>query len=239
MEGMIFAAGLGTRLRPLTDRKPKALAEVGGKTLLEGVLGRMREAGIGRIVVNVHHFAEQVEEFLQREGWLADGVMVSDEREELLDTGGGLLKARGLFTPGEAVMVHNVDIYTEMDLRALAKTHGEGFATLAVRGAAPGRGLRFGADGRLKGWENSMTGERKVVGEGFEEAGRYGFCGVQVVSSEFLSGMKGRGRFSIIDEYLVQAAEHEVRMFFYGGRFLDLGTVEAVREAEGWMTQGV
>jgi NDP-sugar pyrophosphorylase family protein len=239
MEGMIFAAGLGTRLRPLTDRKPKALAEVGGKTLLEGVLGRMREAGIGRIVVNVHHFAEQVEEFLQREGWLADGVVVSDEREELLDTGGGLLKARELFTPGEAVMVHNVDIYTEMDLRALAKTHGEGFATLAVRGAASGRGLRFGADGRLKGWENSMTGERKVVGDGFEEAGRYGFCGVQVVSSEFLSGMKGRGRFSIIDEYLVQAAEHEVRMFFYGGRFLDLGTVEAVREAEGWMTQGV
>ena len=206
MEGMIVAAGLGKRLRPLTDRKPKALAEVGGKTVLEGVLGRlrgagvgggprpppapprpppapadaggptppdrplgrMREAGIGRIVVNVHHFAEQVEEFLQREGWLADGVVVSDEREELLDTGGGLLKARGLFTPGETVMVHNVDIYTEMDLRALAKTHGEGFATLAVRGAAPGRGLRFGADGRLKGWANSMTGERKVGRQVFE-----------------------------------------------------------------------
>lgn len=239
MEGMVFAAGLGTRLRPLTDRKPKALVEVGGKTLLERVLRRMRAAGVGRIVVNVHHFADQVEEFLQRAGWLADGVTVSDEREELLDTGGGLFKARGLFTPGEAVLLHNVDIYTQMDLRALARAHEGGYATLAVREAVPGRGLRFGADGRLQGWENSLTGERKVAGNGFDEAARYGFCGVQVVSADFLRNMKGRGCFSIIDEYLAQAAEHEVKMFFYGGRFLDLGTVEAVRQAEEWLGREV
>ena len=150
MEGMIFAAGLGTRLRPLTNDRPKALVELGGETLLERVIGRMRAAGIGRIVVNVHHFAGQVKDFLREKGYLEQDVVVSDESGRLLDTGGGLRKARPLFTSGKAVLIHNVDILTDLDLRDLMAAHGNRYATLAVRKAEPGRALRFGTPLRAK-----------------------------------------------------------------------------------------
>ena len=231
MEGMIFAAGLGTRLRPLTNDRPKALVELGGKTLLERVIGRMRAAGIGRIVVNVHHFAGQVKDFLQEKGYLEQDVVVSDESGRLLNTGGGLRKARPLFTSGEAVLIHNVDILIDLDLRDLMAAHGNRYATLAVRKAEPGRALRF-ADGVLKGWENSLTGEQKIVDGAFARAGRYSFCGIQVVSPAFLENIEGCGCFSIIDEYLAQAARRDIGMYFYDGFFMDLGTPEAIREAE-------
>lgn len=236
MEGMIFAAGLGTRLRPLTNDRPKAMVELAGKPLLEHVIIKMREAGIGRIVVNVHHFADRIERFLRERPGLSEGIVVSDERECLLDTGGGLLKAAGLFTPGEDVLIHNVDIYSRIDLGRLLywhKQHGN-YATLVVRPSTPGRGLRFSTDGLLKGWENSLTGERKVVDEGFGEARNYSFCGIHVVSPEFLRNMVYRGTFSIIDEYLAQAKSRAVKMYFYGGDFMDLGTPEALAEAERW-----
>lgn len=142
MEGMIFAAGLGTRLRPLTDDRPKAMVKLAGKPLLEHVILKMRKAGIDRIVVNVHHFAEQIESFLNDRPDLGRGVVVSDERECLLDTGGGLLKAAGLFTPGEPVLIHNVDIFSGVDLNAVIRFHqqNQNYATLVVRPAVPGRG---------------------------------------------------------------------------------------------------
>lgn len=145
MEGMIFAAGLGTRLRPLTDDRPKAMVEIGGKPLLEHVILKMRKAGVGRIVVNVHHFAEQIEEFLFKNHFLEEDVVISDERELLLDTGGGLLKARSLFTPGESVLIHNVDILSDLNLRQLIGFHQQNHyvATLVVRPSVPGRGLRL------------------------------------------------------------------------------------------------
>lgn len=233
MEGMIFAAGLGTRLRPLTDDRPKALVELGRRTLLERVIRRMRDAGVGRIVVNVHHFAGQVREFLRHRGYLEQGVVISDESSGLLDTGGGLLKARGYFTPGEPVLVHNVDILTNFDLRDLIAAHRGYYATLLVQEAKEeGRGLRFNADGVLKGWENTLTGERKKVDEGFAVSRRYNFCGVQIVSPEFMANMQGSGSFSIIDEYLEQAKRHEIRMFLCPGFCMDVGTPEALREAE-------
>lgn len=237
MEGMIFAAGLGTRLRPLTNDRPKAMVELAGKPLLEHVILKMRDAGIGRIIVNVHHFADQIESFLRNRPELSEGIVVSDERNCLLDTGGGLLQAADLFTPGEDVLIHNVDIYTRMDLRSLFHWHKQNGndATLVVRSSTPGRGLRFSADGLLKGWENSLTGECKVVDEGFGEARNYSFCGIHVVSPEFLRNMVYRGTFSIIDEYLAQAKFRAVKMYFYEGNFMDLGTPEAIAEAEKFL----
>lgn len=234
MNGMIFAAGLGTRLRPLTNDRPKALVEVGGKTLLERVILKMKQAGIYHIVVNVHHYAGQIEAFLRAQNNFGCDIVISDEREKLLDTGGGLLRARDLFLPQEPVLIHNVDIFSAMDLSTLIRVHRErqDDATLLTGPALPGRGFRFDKSGWLKGWENTQTGERKVVDKDFETADFYNFCGIQVVSPQFLQHISRQGVFSVVDEYLSQARQYPVRMYYYEGYFLDLGTPEAVARAE-------
>lgn len=234
MDGMIFAAGVGSRLRPLTNDRPKALVEVAGRTLLERVVGRMKEAGVERLVVNVHHFGEQILEFLAAHGNFDMDIVVSDERGSLLDTGGGVLKARPLFHPGASVLAHNVDILTDLDLRALRAWHEErgAYATLVVKRVVADRVLKFNAAGCLKGWENKRTGERKIVDDEFYGAEEFGYCGIQVLSPEFLANMMLRGVFSIIDEHLLQAETHPIRAFEHTGRFMDVGTPDAVREAE-------
>lgn len=234
MEGMIFAAGLGTRLRPLTNDRPKAMVKLAGKPLLEHVILKMRQAGIGRIVINVHHFADQIEDFLYQHHYTEQDVVVSDERNGLLDTGGGLWKARSLFTPGESVLIHNVDILSDIHLAEVMewhRVHGD-YATLVMRDSTPGRGLRFDHSGLLKGWENDITGEQRIVDDGFQKARNYSFCGVHIVGPRFLQNMVHQGCFSIIDEYLAQAKAHPVEMFYYPGFFIDLGTPEAIAEAE-------
>ena len=160
MNGMIFAAGLGTRLQPLTNDRPKALVEVAGKPLLEYVIRKMIAADVQRIVVNVHHYADQIEAFLCERHFFDWDIVISDEREKLLDTGGGLLKARELFSPGESVLIHNVDIFSDIDIPALLRFHrqNKGDATLVTRTGGKGRGLRFNREGMLKGWENKATG---------------------------------------------------------------------------------
>lgn len=234
MEGMIFAAGLGTRLRPLTNDRPKALVEMKGKPLLAYVIEKMRQAGILRIVVNVHHFADQIEDFLKHYSFPGGEILISDERDLLLDTGGGLLKARTFFTPGEDVLIHNVDIFARLDLKELIAYHQKqgGDATLVVSQPTGGRSLRFNKDNLLKGWENQATHDQKIVDCEFWTAENYSFCGVQVVSAAFLQQMSGKGVFSVIDEYLWQARFHPIKMFFYDGVFRDLGTPQAIREVE-------
>ena len=240
MDGMIFAAGVGSRLRPLTNDRPKALVRVGGMTLLERAVGRMREAGVERVVVNVHHFGGQIMEYLAERGNFGMDIVVSDERGRLLDTGGGLLKARDLFHPGAAVLAHNVDILSDVDLRALRAWHEErdARATLVVKRVAADRVLKFDRGGCLRGWENKRTGERKIVDEGFHEAEEFGFCGIQIVSAGFLRGMVLRDVFSIIDEHLVQAEAWPIRSFVHEGFFMDAGTPDAVKAAERALREG-
>ena len=155
MNGMIFAAGLGTRLQPLTNDRPKALVEVAGKPLLEYVIRKMIAADVQRIVVNVHHYADQIEAFLCERHFFDWDIVISDEREKLLDTGGGLLKARELFCPGESVLIHNVDIFSDIDIPALLRFHrqNKGDATLVTRTGGKGRGLRFNREGMSAGGE--------------------------------------------------------------------------------------
>ncbi len=238
MEGMIFAAGLGTRLRPLTNEHPKAMVELAGKPLLEHVLIKMRQAGIKKIVINVHHFAEQIETFLNNRPDLSHNVILSDERELLLDTGGGLLNAVKYFTPGEDVLIHNVDILTHINLQEVISFHQshQNDATLVVRPSVPGRGLRFNEQGLLKGWENSLTGEEKRVDEEFDAAQSYSFCGIHIVGPNILQQMMHQGVFSIIDEYLLQARNRRLANFVYDGFFMDLGTPEAIEEAEKYVS---
>ena len=233
MDGMIFAAGLGTRLKPLTDNRPKALVEVAGKPLLEYTIKKLIDAGIARIVVNVHHYAGQICEFLEKKNYFGHDIVISDESGQLLDTGGGLQKARPLFHRDTSVLIHNVDIYSEVDLKALIAQHTarQQHATLVTAPGGSGRGLRLNDRGILKGWENTVTGEQKIVDEEFYDSRLYRFCGVQIVSHSFLQHIEKQGTYSIIDEYLRQAKFFPVSMFSYPGPFLDLGTPQAIEEA--------
>jgi NDP-sugar pyrophosphorylase family protein len=236
MNGMIFAAGLGTRLRPLTADRPKALVEVRGKPMLRHVIEKMREAGVERLVINVHHFAGQVEEFLRAHENFGMEVLVSDEQEQLLDTGGGVLKARELFLPGAPLLLHNVDIFSDVDLTAVIRAHVDtrARATLVVQPAATGRVLLFNESGILKGWENRDTGEQKIVDADFHRSHPFGFCGIQVLSQAYLQGILHRGRFSIIDEHLAQARHHDLRAFLHEGTCIDMGTPAAVARVNAY-----
>ena len=159
---MIFAAGLGTRLRPLTDTMPKALVPVGGKPLLVHVIERLQAAGYERLVVNVHHFADQIEQYLRAHQNFGLDIAISDEREQLLDTGGGLKKAAPLFDPDEPILIHNVDILDNVDYEWLRRQHlDEEDAVLLVSRRQTKRYLLFDNAMRLMGWTNTETGEVK------------------------------------------------------------------------------
>lgn len=234
---MIFAAGLGTRLQPLTNDRPKALVELNGRPLLDHVLEKMKAAGVTRLVVNVHHYADMVEDFLNRREDCGMEILISDERNCLLDTGGGLLKARELFIPDQPVLIHNVDILSDVDLKDVMEKHirRNADATLVVRPAHYGRVLRFNESGELKGWENQATGEQKIVDKEFYTSQTYSFCGIQVVSPQHLAHITHRGVFSIIDEYLAQARRTPLFMYPHTGLFIDLGTPESITTASAML----
>lgn len=159
MQAMIFAAGLGTRLKPLTDTMPKALVRVGDKSLIERVIEKLKGAGADRIVVNVHHFASQIVDYLKDNANFGTDIRVSDETDKLLDTGGGIKKAASLFDADRPVLIHNVDILSNVDLAHLYAMHGDCAATLVVSSRKTKRYLLFDGDMRLKGWTNIETGE--------------------------------------------------------------------------------
>lgn len=213
-KAMVLAAGLGTRLRPLTDNKPKALVEAGGKTLLEHTLLKLKEAGFGFIVVNVHHFAWQITEFLRTNDNFGLHVEISDESGMLLDTGGAIKKACPLFE-GSPFLIHNVDIMSNADLAALydEQSTRNAAALLLVSKRESSRKLLFAGDGRLCGWRNETTGETKLPW-GNKTPGLtqdFAFSGIHVFSPTLYGRMaKYPDKFSIIDFYLDTCKEETV-----------------------------
>ncbi|MBQ9440390.1 MAG: NTP transferase domain-containing protein [Paludibacteraceae bacterium] len=161
MQCMIFAAGMGTRLKPLTDTMPKALVPIGGEPLLKRLLNKLKKEGFERNVINVHHFGEQIIDYLRDNNNFGLDILVSDERERLLDTGGGLLKAKDLFLPNQPILIHNVDILSNLHLSDLMRAHSESrsVATLVVSQRQSSRYLFFDNVNHLCGWTNSKTGE--------------------------------------------------------------------------------
>ena len=202
VDAMVLAAGLGTRLRPLTDRVPKALVPVGGRPMLERVLERLVEAGADRIIVNTHWMADQVERFL--EGWIRPGVEVrlSPEQPEILETGGGLLHARGHFRGDAPFLLHNVDVISRVDLRDLYARHLEGrpLATLAVNRRETSRALLFD-DGGLVGHE-LPDGRRRLARAPRGAVWPAGFCGIHVMEPDVFDHIEEEGRFSIVTTWM-------------------------------------
>lgn len=235
MKAMIFAAGLGTRLRPLTDTMPKALVPVAGVPMLQRVLCKLRDAGIGEFVVNVHHFADQIERFLSEHDF-GVRVAVSREEREPLETGGGIRHAAPLLDGGR-FLVHNVDILSDLDVRwFLQQDDPSALATLLLIDAEADRYLLFDDEMRLVGWTNVRTGEVKSPFlPDFDPSRyrRYSFCGIHILSDAVFSRMAGwPEKFSIIDFYLQQAAENTIRGVVAPDlRLIDIGSPAKLEEA--------
>lgn len=238
MKTMVFAAGLGTRLRPLTDTMPKALVPVRGVPMLGRVLTKLRGAGIDSFVVNVHHFAEQIEKYLSENDFGAP-VAVSREPDGPLETGGGIKHAAPLLrSPEGRFLVHNVDILSDLDLRwFLAQDTPENLATLLLIDAPADRCLLFDDDMRLAGWMRTSTGEVKSPYlPDFDPANyrRYSFCGIHIVSEAVFEKMAAwPDQFSIIDFYLSECAAGSIRGVVAPDlQLIDIGSPEKLAEAQ-------
>lgn len=241
MKAMIFAAGLGTRLKPLTDCCPKALVPIGGKPMLEHLILKLKSAGFDYLVINIHHFGEQIVDFLVEHENFGLRISVSDERGELLDTGGGIKKAIPLLEGPEPVLVHNVDIVSDVDLAAFYRSHAASGAdaSLLVSERVTSRYLLFDDICRLKGWQNRSTGEVKSCFPDFrpELYRPFAFGGVHVISPSVFRAMdKWNGKFSIIDFYLSLAGKADITACLCPGmKWMDIGKSETLKEAEKWM----
>lgn len=252
MKAMIFAAGLGTRLKPLTDTMPKALLPLAGKTLLQWQIERLKEAGITDIVVNVHHLGQQIIDYLEANNGFGCQVRISDESNSLLETGGGLLFAfQEQPTPQEPVLVCNVDILSNIDLKQLIAVHSSNLnalraeeknllATVVVSNRETQRYLLFAGDGSLRGWTNRKTGEFRPAAAENEDLVPMAFSGMQIVTPAFFSELeytrqeKG-DKFSLIDVYLsvVMRDAGVVRAYvpkYY--RMMDVGKIDQLAQAE-------
>jgi len=233
MKAMIFAAGMGTRFKPWTDQHPKALAPVNGKSLLQRNIEYLAGFGIKDIVINVHHFANQVEKAIQvADGW-GSRISISDEREALLETGGGLKKAAGYFDSGPFLVV-NVDILTDLDIGAMIRHHEQEspLATLAVTNRHSSRYFLFNGDNRLCGWRNIATG-REIVGIPGQPLHPMAFSGIHIIEPRIFSLMQQEGKFSMVDVYLALCATQTILAFDHsGGKLVDVGRTESLALAE-------
>lgn len=230
---MLFAAGLGTRLKPFTDAHPKALASVHGKSLLEHNIAYLQKFGIREVIVNVHHFAEQIEQVLEQNNGFGSQVSISDERNDVLETGGGLVKAAHFFQ-NENFVVMNVDMLTNLNLEALINTHkeSEALATLAVMTRESSRQLLFDETMQLCAWRNSNNGEMKTARDA-SNTKAFAFSGIQIIHTDFFKHIIQSGKFSIIDSYLQLAATHSIKGFNHSGDLvLDVGKPESLILAE-------
>jgi len=212
MKALILAAGLGTRLRPLTNSIPKALVYFDGKPLLQYALEHVKRYGVNEVIINVHHFAGQILEFLRRNNNFSLDIAVSDESDELLETGGGLLKAAWFFNDGEPFIVRNVDIISDLDLSEMALYHSEAgaLATLAVRKRESSRYFLFDDKSNLCGWENLKIGEKRISRES-DVVTSLAFSGIQILQPDIFSLITETGKFSLTDLYIRLSAGHVIK----------------------------
>jgi len=236
---MLFAAGKGTRLRPITDQIPKALVPVAGKPLLAIIIERLRNAGVREIVINIHHFGEQILDYLSNNDFGVN-ISVSDERESLLDTGGGLKKAVPLFSSSnEPILLHNVDILSNADIASLYEKSSKQAATLLVSPRKTSRYLLFDENNCLRAWQNVTTGEMRSPYADID-LGRlrsYAFSGIHCFSPCLFPFMESFAeRFSLIDFYLQVCDKVDIKCEVKPDlRMLDVGKIDTLQRAEDFL----
>ena len=232
---MIFAAGLGTRLKPITNNKPKALATIHGTPLLEIVIRRLINYDFKEIIVNVHHYADLILDFLDFKNNFGVDIQISDEREKLLDTGGGLKKASWFLNDKKPFLVHNVDAITDVDLIDFYNYHvkKQALATLLVRHRPGSRFFLFNDQKRLCGWENVVTSEQILANHSEENLEQIAFSCLHVIDPKIFSMIQEDGCFSIIDVYLRLAKNYNLYGYLDDHSYwLDVGTPEKLEKGE-------
>lgn len=234
MKAMIFAAGLGTRLKPFTDFIPKALVQVSETPMIEVLIKNLQSHGINDIIVNVHHFADQVIDFLKTNKNFGANISISNEEEMLLDTGGGLTKAAWFFSDGKPFLVHNVDVLSDINYQEIfdLQLQSKSIATLAVSDRETSRYLLFDDQMQLCGWENTKTKDLKIVNNKTQNLKRLAFSGIHVIDPEFFNLINKKDKFSIIDTYLEIAATHKITGFIHSSdNWVDMGKPEELLKA--------
>lgn len=241
MKAMIFAAGLGTRLKPLTDNIPKALIPVAGKPLLQHTIEKLKQVGFDEIIINIHHFAEQIIDFVNRNNSFDIRIEFSDERDNLLDTGGGIKKASHFFDDDKPFLIHNVDILSNIDLKALYTYHinHNAYVTLVCSERKTSRYLLFNEDNHLKGWVNEKTGEIKSPFSNFIVAKdkKLAFSGIHVLNPSVFSYMSGfNEKFSIVDFYLHLCYIEKILNYTPSNlKMIDVGKIESLKKANNYI----
>jgi N-acetyl-alpha-D-muramate 1-phosphate uridylyltransferase len=234
LQAIIFSAGLGTRFKPWTDHHPKALAIVNGKSLLQRNIEYLQQYGITDVVVNIHHFPQQIIDAIQQNNGWGSNVIISDESDVVLETGGGLVKARNFLDGDKPFLSLNVDILTNVDLNKLMAYHlqHKPLVTFGVTNRTSNRVLLFDENNRLQGWKNKTTGETKgnTTQAGLVEKA---YSCVVIYEPKIFNLIKQQGKFSIMDTYLDLAAEHIILGYDHSGdKLVDVGKPESVAIAE-------
>ena len=231
MKGMLLAAGLGTRLKPFTEKHPKALFPVNGKSLLQRNIEYLQSFDIKDVIINVHHFADQIIAAVKDNNGWGSNVIISDETKEVLETGGGLKKACNFFNDGdESFLLMNADILTDLDINKMKAQHLQTapLTTLAVTDRKTSRYLLFDEKNTLCGWLNEKTGEQKGK-PGVKKA----FSGIHIISPDIFPIINEEGKFSMIDLYLRLANDHKIQAFDHSEtKFIDVGKTDSVSKAE-------
>lgn len=233
-KAIIFSAGLGTRFKPWTDKHPKALAIVNGKSLLQRNIEYLQQFNITDIIVNIHHFPEQMVEAIKAHNGWGSNILLSDESAELLETGGGLLKARKLLETSDRFISLNVDVLTDLDINKLLAFHDEHkpLVSFGVTERKTSRNILLNNEGRMCGWKNNLTGEEKIVIQK-ENLQPFAYSCVVVYQPGIFSLIKQDGKFSIMDTYLDLAADHLILGYNHtGDKWVDVGKPESVVLAE-------
>jgi len=240
---MIFAAGLGTRLKPLTNTMPKALVPVAGKPLLQHTIEKLTAAGFNEIIINIHHFSQQIIDFVKINRSFGIRIEFSDEQEELLDTGGGIKKAAWFFDDNRPFLVHNVDILSNIDLREVIRYHTnyDAAATLLCSKRETNRYLLFDERNHFRGWINKKTGETKSPFANFQPTDyiELAFSGIQMIHPSLLREMDSfPRRFSIIDFYLTLCSTHKISAYQpEKGSILDVGKPDSIIQATQFLEE--
>ncbi|MDZ7624781.1 MAG: nucleotidyltransferase family protein [Ignavibacteriaceae bacterium] len=235
MRAMILAAGLGTRLKPLTDSTPKALIKIKEHTLLELQIKKLKAEGFNQIIINVHHFAEQIKNYLKQNNFFDCTIEISDESEKLLDTGGGLKKASHFFSDGKPFLVYNVDILSNIDLKKLKEYYlaSSSIAALAIQDRKSSRKFLFDKNKILCGWMNEKSGEKIITRDEQSELFPYSFSGVQIVDPKIFKYFPDKDVFSLVELYLSAAKQEKIIGYVHNeDEWLDLGKIENIKKAE-------
>ncbi len=238
IKAFILAAGLGTRLKQLTRNKPKALVLLNKKPLLEHTILNLKSQGINDFIINIHHFPDQIINFLKEKNNFGCNIQISDEREKLLDTGGALLFAEDKLKDAEHILIHNVDIFSDIDIKEFIANHikNNALATLAVHNSSSARKLSFNENMQLCMWKNIQTGEIKKIRNCNGKFSDFSFTGIHIINKDIFKHITETGKFSVINLYLRLAEKHKIIGNKVNYKYwFDLGKPETLKSAENIM----